>query len=62
MSKNVKFDLDNKNIMKKLNKLAKEKAASIQKERNYQSRINEASPSFTDPNSSITYKRGIDLD
>lgn len=57
MSKNVKTDLDQKKIMKKINKIAEEKAASIQAEREYQSRINESSSSFTDPHSGITYKR-----
>lgn len=62
MSKNVKIDLDQKKIMKKINAIAEEKAASIQAEREYQSRINEASSHFIDPQSGITYKRVNDLD
>lgn len=62
MSKNVKIDLDQKKIMKKINAIAEEKAASIQAEREYQSRIHKASSHFTDPQSGITYKRVNDLD
>lgn len=57
MSKNVQIDFDKKKVLKKITKLAEEKAASIQAEREYQSQIDEASSSFTDPRSGITYKR-----
>lgn len=57
MSKNVKIDLDQKKIMKKINKIAEEKAASIQAEREYQSRINDSSSHFIDPSSGTVYKR-----
>lgn len=62
MSKNVKIDLNQKKILKKVTKLAEEKAESIQAEREYQSRINEASSHFIDTKSGITYKRVDDLD
>lgn len=62
MYKNVQIDFDQKKIMKKINKIAEEKAASIQAEREYQSRINEASSHFIDPKSGITYKRVNNLD
>ena len=57
MSKNVKIDLNQKKILKKVTKLAEGKAASIQAEREYKSRINESLSSFTDHHSGITYKR-----